>query len=862
MAFLLIISLIILPVHVTELQAEERSLHTVLQKVESETGFRMLYRDALVTGKTAEFSMNENWRVQLILILNREGLEAVIDEDRKQIVIFRSVAADIGNQKLTGYVIDRVTGEHLPFATVSWSKRNGESKGTQTDLNGRFRISHGLTDSVTLKVSYIGYHTSEVVIGSGENSMKHEIGIRLQPSSVEISEIVVAGSASGSVADSIYRGLMNVGNFSPLGESNTIRILQTHPAVSPGASIMDGSTVRGSSPDAMHVLLDGAVIYNHSHLFGLIDSFNPDIIRTGGFYYDIAPARFQAPPGGVLNLVTKTGSLHDFGGTLGISNSMMRTSIEGPFQSGKSSWLFAARHSIINHVNLFDTAEMVSWGLDIDRESSISESTTLLTDRIVTPGDFNVRFYDLHGKIFLEDTHRGRWTLSGYIGGDVTTQISNRIVRTNINEPSRRFENRDFETGNQWGNRSAGFSYYSPVRNDYFVYVQGGFSYYYTGFVKEDFVYQRPGLPQGEQLLYVDLFENESELKHGYFSAEIDFGKVVFGGSINLYDAVYLEQSLNRSEFFQKSTPIMPEIYFDYHIGTNDLYSLSSGIRFHYYSDGKFLNLSPRVRLKILPDRPVSIGVGYSRNFQYIYRLSINNLTTSDIWITALEGQTPARSDNLTAGVYISPWKHANFQTEAYLKWQGNLRYHEINIQNLEIPFQNRPWFSDNEGYSRGIELMFRQDIGKINVTQSYTWSVSELRNSRLNNGEWFFTELDRRHIFGTTITYRVEDGLIVSLNRIQSSGRPDKLTLFRDQPSRLGRYSRYDLSINYTISGERQSLNIQAGVYNLSNRKNPWYREWVQTIDNTGIRTRLVPVKAEVYDLNIQPSFSVTYQF
>jgi hypothetical protein len=54
----------------------------------------------------------------------------------------------------------------------------------------------------------------------------------------------------------------------------------------------------------------------------------------------------------------------------------------------------------------------------------------------------------------------------------------------------------------------------------------------------------------------------------------------------------------------------------------------------------------------------------------------------------------------------------------------------------------------------------------------------------------------------------------------------------------------------------------LQAGVYNLTDRNNPWYREWIQTVDDSGIRPRLSPRQVDVYDLGFQPSVSVAVYF
>jgi len=842
----------------------DQPLHALLQKVEAETGYRLLYRDALVAGKSGRLNIDDSWKETLLDLLGKHGLDASVNEERKQIVIFRRQKSPPEVRNVRGVVIDRDTGEQLPLATVRWSRNGDQNRGVQTDLQGRFNLTGISTgSSLTIGVSYVGYRPVLLAISPAELQTMDELAIRLEPSAIEITEIVVSGNPlSNSRSDSIYRGMLDTGMFSPVGEPNTIRMLQMLPAVAHGSSLLEGSYVRGSNSDAMNVLLDGSVIYNQTHLFGLIDSFNADVIRTGSFYYDIAPARYQAPPGGVLNLITKTGSLHDYGGSFGFSNSVIRGSIEGPLSAGRASWLLAGRHSILNQVDIFDNAGMVSWGLDIDRKSSRPEGAFTLEERIVTPLDFSASFYDLHGKIFFEGEGNSRWTFSGYLGGDDTSQENERIIRASLDQTLRRFDRGNFETLNRWGNRSFSITHMRDISPAWSLTVNGGYSYYYTRYLKEDFIYQRPSQANNSQLFFVNDFENESELNHGYVTSEIQNGNFSAGLAINMYSFNYLENSFNRPEFFQRSRTLMPELFAEYNFYAGELLELQSGIRLHHYSDGSYTNVSPRLRVTFFPDNRISFGAGFTRNHQFLYRLAIYKHTTSDIWISATEGQPPAVSDNLSAGIYLHPWRSALLQAEGYLKWQKNLRFHEINIQNLQSPTEQRPWFFDNDGFSRGLEIMFRQGLGRAEFIQSYTISSSELRNERLNAGEWFYAEWDRQHRFNTILTWNFTGNLKTAVNWIYSTGRPDRLELFSTEPGRLGHYSRVDLSITYSRNIGSERITLQAGVYNLLDRNNPWYREWVQVVDDSRVRPQLVPVEVDVYDLGFRPSFTVGVYF
>lgn len=88
--------------------------------------------------------------------------------------------------KLSGSVLDAEHNEPLPGATVAIHELE---KGVLTDIDGRFVFDNVRKANYHLHISYLGYRAVTLVIGSDE--FDQEIIVRLEPTSLELGEVVV-----------------------------------------------------------------------------------------------------------------------------------------------------------------------------------------------------------------------------------------------------------------------------------------------------------------------------------------------------------------------------------------------------------------------------------------------------------------------------------------------------------------------------------------------------------------------------------------------------------------------------------------------------------------------------------------------
>jgi len=147
-----------------------------------------------------------------------------------------------------------------------------------------------------------------------------------------------------------------------LGEADVIKSILLLPGVTSAGEAASGFNVRGGAADQNLILLDEAIIFNSSHLFGLFSVFNPDAIKDLKLYKGGIPARFGGRVSSVLDIYQKEGNSKQFkvNGGLGLISS--RLLIEGPIKKEKGAFLVGGRSSYANlFLPLFDIENRASF---------------------------------------------------------------------------------------------------------------------------------------------------------------------------------------------------------------------------------------------------------------------------------------------------------------------------------------------------------------------------------------------------------------------------------------------------------------------------------------------------------------------
>ena len=154
-------------------------------------------------------------------------------------------------------------------------------KGTTTNVYGFYSITIP-EGKYTLKVSFLGYETYSEEINLNKNL---EFNLELKESAFTKDEVVVTSerkdeNTKSAKMSTVEIPIQQVKELPALmGEVDIIKTIQLLPGVQSGSEGNAGLYVRGGGPDQNLVLLDEAVVYNASHLFGFLSVFNADAIK-------------------------------------------------------------------------------------------------------------------------------------------------------------------------------------------------------------------------------------------------------------------------------------------------------------------------------------------------------------------------------------------------------------------------------------------------------------------------------------------------------------------------------------------------------------------------------------------------------
>ncbi|MFA0961365.1 TonB-dependent receptor domain-containing protein [Roseivirga sp. BDSF3-8] len=860
-------------------------LSEVFSQLEAHFGIRFFYQSGWLEGQTlslkyenapldlvleemfkrTEFAFLQPEPYAVVLLKNpeeekeRQEMEDYVTSSNIERVLIGNPADYVAGKEVTlsGVVREGKTADRIPGASVEVSD---SGTGSVTDNRGRYtvRLKSG---AYLLRFSTLNLEAEEYYVQIYQDGT---LDVNLFEKPVELGEVVVEGERLQQNVESTSVGkqkltietIENMPAF--LGEVDVVKSITLLPGVSTVGEGSGGFNVRGGSTDQNLILLDDAIIFNPSHLFGFFSVFNKDAVRDVTFYRGGVPAEYGGRVSSVLDIRQREGDKQAIHAQGGIGLVTSRLAVEGPIIKDKTSFLVAGR------------ATYSDWLLRAVKDVDIRNSSA--------------GFYDGTVKLSHDFNSRTKLNLTSYISGDRFSYASDTTYRWrtfNNTLSFRRLINENLFTELALTDGNYSYQVNSPDESL-------GFDLEYRiDYQKANWrmVYSLAGhdITGGlEGLLYQ--FEPGSITPSGSESAVNPFS---LDSQKALEASAYIQDDFEISEKWAAMVGLRYSRFNAMGPGEITLYennenrTLNTIAGTQLFSDwetiASFGGIEPRVSLRYKLGASSSLKASYQRMRQYIHLVS-NTLAISplDIYLPSSKYFRPQVGDQYSVG-YFNNLKDNTYEVslEVYYKDIQDVVDFKDGANLILNPYLETDLLQ-GQGWSYGSELLLKKNKGRLtgwaSYTYSRTWRQFDGQNpeSRINDGNKYPANQDRPHDLKVVGNYQISRKWTLGANVIYSSGRaytaPEARYeiegfVINDYSDRNGYrtppYHRLDISFTYEPNlrlSKKYEDSWTFAVYNVYGRKNP-YSVFFQDFEGS-------PPQAYKFSVLGVPFPSVTYNF
>ncbi|PPK85620.1 TonB-dependent receptor-like protein [Neolewinella xylanilytica] len=260
-------------------------------------------------------------------------------------------------QRITGTLVDAQSEMPLTGATVELVL-TGHSRGTTTDLDGRFTIPDVPPGRQTLRISYLGYQSQtipNILITAGKDV---SLDVTLEESVTNLQAVTVsAGQSRGAVNEmstiSTQQFTAEQVNRFAGGRADVSRLAGNLAGVATADDSRNDIVIRGNSPAGLLWQLEGIPIPNPNHFAtlgttgGPVSALNPNLLASSDFSTSAFAAEYGNALSGVFDLRLRRGNRdrYEFMGQLG-TFSGLEAMAEGPIPGG-GSFVASLRNSFV-----------------------------------------------------------------------------------------------------------------------------------------------------------------------------------------------------------------------------------------------------------------------------------------------------------------------------------------------------------------------------------------------------------------------------------------------------------------------------------------------------------------------------------
>lgn len=763
--------------------------------------------------------------------------------------------------RIRGFVRDRVSGEAIVGATIL---ETTTYSSTFSSESGFFSLSIP-RDSSEVQFSYLGYETKTL-----DNFEDDEVNILLEFDN-ELTQVVITESISdnfiqGSGGVKIDLALTKGFQFTA-GGNDLVKAVQKSAGVHSGNEGQSGLFVRGGSNDQNLILFEGVPMYEVSHAAGFSSMFIEESIRNVDFFKNGYPARYGGRLSSVLNVQLKDGHKSDIHGSVTASLPSIKAHLEGPLWTERTTFNISGRASYLNTYLDDVLGDVISYDIDL-------------------------AYDDVVAKMTHHFSPSKKMSLSYYNGGDV---LGLSREDSYINQNGDEFSTTS-DVNLKWGSQVWNFNMSNVVNDKLQVAMNlGGVSYRYSSRGAYTFLSIVNDLPSAAELevaSYSGIEDYLANVNFDYYLSDKHVLKFGAGWIYHNYNPGVSSSQLIIEDVVRNIESNEEEIkadelsaYIEDTYSPNDTWQFYGGLHFARFNVGstQYSNTQPRLSAIYKPGNRDRLTLSYTKMNQYVHLLVNPGIgLPSNLWVPSTDEIKPESADQVSLSYSRKLTESATFTLGGYYKQMNNLLEYRSSVDlifvggtDLDIlPLQeDSDWqkrVEVGESTSKGIEVQLQKNIGKWQGWAAYTRARTTRKFDAIDEGRPFPYKYDRLNDVSIGVKYIINDFCSITGNWAYGSGNSFSLSIeeFRSPYGVLrtsGDRNNYqqeafhhlDFQFNYAKSyGKYGKFTIELGLYNIYNRKNPYF---IYIYDNPSLgksearKTSLFPILPNV---NIGYSF------
>lgn len=845
-------------VYIQEHNYSSKKFAEIIDLLEEQTKVSFSYSSNVVdVDLVYRFSKKvSSFRHFLDKLVDQQGVAYVRSEGGKILFVQQDSNQDKtpATKKIFGVIRDDETGDILIGATLI--SLDG-SIGTISNSFGYYGLAIE-SKHAGIRVSYIGYEPQTIPF----NVLQARQNISLKPLLV-LDEIVVYPNVRDEkdMRKEVFQKKLEDIN-SIIGHSDVLKGIKKLPGVQSASEIQSNFVVRGGAQDQNLILMDGMPMYEVNHLLGISSIFNADAVNNVEFFADEISPKYGGRLSSVTNIEMKSGNhfKHKFDVSVGLVGSKFH--LEGPIIKGKSAFNLTGR---VSHIN---------------------QLIKPLSRRVLKLDGTSFEYIDFNFKFSTKIGEKGTLYLGTYVGSDVIS----------FDETSS-FYNKDTfvlkKTSNEiyWSNLFFNGRYTHIINDQVFTSVSLSSVNYNIGTIsKNDYTYSLNNDFLNEKNF--DFIANSDILDFNFANDwefnvnnhhEIYFG---FGAMRHTYLPTIGQKFSSDADTLRNLEYIKAYeqyYYFEDVLKLSNRFSIRSGFRYSTFkSAGNYFSFLPRIALTYDREHWKSV-LSYRKMTQYVHLL--NNPTIglpTDLWLPSTNlippeylhqlalNTTKNWSENLLSEVSVYAKKYENL-----LEYRSAINTFSPIINETTLPIFNdsKDWEKRIEigsGYALGLDAGVSWKLPKSIFHLKYSYCRSKQKFENINRGQYFPFKYDRTHDLHIGWSYRVSDKINLSTNWYYGSGHYVTFALLQyktiggeqvyDYSQRnnfqLPDFHRLDVNMAYKTRYRDGLIECNLGLFNVYNRKNPYYIRIDASADNKAVKVKQVSI------FPLLPSLNIKYHF